>query len=166
MEVKNRIVMPAMGTSLADKEGRFTEELIAYYEERAQGGAGYITVEHTCVHPSGKAHERMLCLYDEQYMGGFAALAQSVHQHGTKLVAQLNHAGRQTLSSITGQQIVAPSAIPCSVMREHPRSLSVEEIGKLVEAFAQAAFRAKEAGLDGVEFHMAHGYLLCQFLSP
>jgi 2,4-dienoyl-CoA reductase-like NADH-dependent reductase (Old Yellow Enzyme family)/thioredoxin reductase len=166
MEVKNRIVMPAMATSLADKEGRFTEELIAYYAERAEGGAGYITVEHTCVHPSGKAHERMLCLHDHQYMEGFAALAESVHQHGTKLVIQLNHAGRQTLSTITGEQIVAPSAVPCPILKEVPKALSVEEIALLVETFSEAALLAKEAGCDGVEFHMAHGYLLCQFLSP
>jgi 2,4-dienoyl-CoA reductase-like NADH-dependent reductase (Old Yellow Enzyme family)/NADH dehydrogenase FAD-containing subunit len=166
MEVKNRIVMPAMGTSLADREGTITDKLISYYRERAKGGAGYITVEHTCVHPSGKANDNMVCIYEDRFIDGFAKLAETIHHVGGKIVVQLNHAGRQTLSSITGQTIAAPSSIPCPIMKEKPRTLSAEEILRLVDDFSEAALRIKRAGCDGVEFHMAHGYLICQFLSP
>ena len=79
---------------------------------------------------------------------------------------QINHAGRQTLSAYTGCPTVAPSPIPCPVRQEMPRALSQEEIYELIQAYAEAAGRAKEAGADGVEIHMAHGYLLNQFLSP
>jgi 2,4-dienoyl-CoA reductase-like NADH-dependent reductase (Old Yellow Enzyme family)/thioredoxin reductase len=166
MRVENRIVMPAMTTSLADREGCITDDLISYYRERARGGAGYITVEHSCVHPSGKANDRMVCIYDDRYIDGFIKLAEAIHREGGKIVVQLNHAGRQALSSITGQEIVAPSSIPCPIMREVPRALSTEEICGIVDAFSDAARRVKRAGCDGVEFHMAHGYLVCEFLSP
>ena len=80
MTIKNRIVLPAMGTSFADQHGQLTNRMIAYYCERAKGGAGYLTVEHACVHPSGKAHEKMVCLHDDRYIEGFSRLAQAVHQ--------------------------------------------------------------------------------------
>jgi len=166
MTVKNRIVLPAMGTRLADRQGYLTDRLIAYYRERARGGAGYLTVEHACVHPSGRAHENMVGLYDDRYIEGFARLAEAVHQEGAKVVVQLNHAGRQTLSTITGEQPVAPSAVACPIMKEVPRALTADEIPGLVDAFCQAALRVKASGCDGVEFHMARGYLFCQFLSP
>ena len=143
MKIKNRIVLPAMGTKLADQQGYLSDRLIAYYCQRAKGGAGYLTVEHACVHPSGRAHEKMVCLHDDRYIDGFARLAEAVHQAGGKVVVQLNHAGRQTLSDITGEQPVAPSAIACPIMKEIPRALSVNEIQSLVEAFSQAAFRVK-----------------------
>lgn len=75
MILKNRIVMPAMGTGFADRKGGLTDRLMAYYCERAKRGAGYLTVELACVHPSGKAHERMVCLHDDRYIEGFARLA-------------------------------------------------------------------------------------------
>ena len=166
MEVKNRIVMPAMATHLADPHGGITDSLISYYGARAKGGAGYITVEHTCVHPSGKAHGKMVCLYNDHHIEGFKKLADVVHNLGSKIVVQLNHAGRQTLSSVTGQQILSASAIPCPLMKEIPRALSRDEIRSLVDSFSEAASRVKRAGCDGVEFQMGHGYLICQFLSP
>src|SRR3972149_4175912 len=90
MELKNRIVMPAMATHLADPHGYITDRLISYYGARVKGGAGYITVEHTCVHPSGKAHGKMVCLYNDQYIEGFKKLADVVHNLGSKIVVQLN----------------------------------------------------------------------------
>jgi 2,4-dienoyl-CoA reductase-like NADH-dependent reductase (Old Yellow Enzyme family)/thioredoxin reductase len=166
MEVRNRIVMPAMATHLADPQGGITDSLISYYGARAKGGVGYITVEHTCVHPSGRAHGKMVCLHNDHYIEGFKKLAEVVHNLGSKIVVQLNHAGRQTLSSVTGQQILSASAIPCPLMKEVPRALSRDEIRTLVDSFSEAALRVKRAGCDGVEFQMGHGYLICQFLSP
>jgi 2,4-dienoyl-CoA reductase-like NADH-dependent reductase (Old Yellow Enzyme family)/thioredoxin reductase len=166
MEVNNRIILAPMGTSLADRRGSITDAFISYYRERAGGGAGYITVGNACVHPSGRAAERMVCIYDDAHTAGFVRLAEAIHAVGGKVVVQLNHAGRQSSSSITGQKLVAPSAIACKIMKEAPRALSREEIEDLVEAFSAAALRIKRAGCDGVEFHMAHGYLICQFLSP
>lgn len=162
----NRVVVPAMETNLAGRDGGVTPRLVDYYVERARGEAGYVTVENTSVHPSGMVTDRMLRLDHDGLTGGFRELVDAVHAAGGRIVVQLSHAGRQTLSDYAGGQPVAPSAIPCPVMKELPRALSRAEIADLVAAFGAAARRAAEAGADGVELHMAHGYLLCGFLSP
>ena len=166
LELKNRIVMPPMATNFAGEDGAVNDRHIAYYVKRANGGVGYITFEHTGVLKQGRAFPNMALIDSDQNIPSFKRLVEAIHQEGGKIVIQINHAGRQTSSSITGTPIVAPSAIPCPVRKEMPQELSVEEIQKIVEAYGQAARRVKETGADGVEIHMAHGYLLCQFLSP
>jgi 2,4-dienoyl-CoA reductase-like NADH-dependent reductase (Old Yellow Enzyme family)/thioredoxin reductase len=108
----------------------------------------------------------MTLIDSNQHILPFKKLVEAVHKEGGKIVIQINHAGRQTSASITGSPIVAPSAIPCPVRMEMPKELSYEEIQKIIEAFGEAAHRVKETGADGVEIHMAHGYLINQFLSP
>ena len=166
MELRNRIVMPPMATHFAGEDGSVNDRHIAYYLRRIKGGVGYITFEHTGVLRQGRAFPNMALIDSDQNICSFRRLTDAVHREGGKIVIQINHAGRQTSASITGSPIVAPSPIPCPVRKEMPRELSVEEIGKIVEAYGEAARRVKEAGADGVEIHMAHGYLLCQFLSP
>jgi 2,4-dienoyl-CoA reductase-like NADH-dependent reductase (Old Yellow Enzyme family)/thioredoxin reductase len=166
LELKNRIVMPPMATNFAGTDGKVNERHIAYYVRRVQGGVGYITFEHTGIVKEGKASPGMALIDGGDKIPLFKRLVDAVHREGGKIFIQINHAGRQTSASITGAPIVGPSAIPCPVRKEMPHPLSVGEIQGLVEAFRQAARRVKEAGADGVEVHMAHGYLLCQFLSP
>jgi 2,4-dienoyl-CoA reductase-like NADH-dependent reductase (Old Yellow Enzyme family)/thioredoxin reductase len=108
----------------------------------------------------------MTLIDSDQQIPPFKKLVEAVHKEGGKIVIQINHAGRQTFSAITGSPIVAPSAIPCPVRMEMPKELSHEEIQRIIEAFGEAALRVKETGADGVEIHMAHGYLINQFLSP
>ncbi len=166
LELKNRIVMPPMATNFAGTEGKVNDRQIAYYVKRVQGGVGYVTFEHTGILKEGKASAGMALIDGDDKTPLFKKLVDAVHREGGKIFIQINHAGRQTSSSITGAPIVGPSAIPCPVRKEMPHPLSVGEIQGLVEAFRQAARRVKDAGADGVEVHMAHGYLLCQFLSP
>jgi 2,4-dienoyl-CoA reductase-like NADH-dependent reductase (Old Yellow Enzyme family)/thioredoxin reductase len=166
IELKNRIVMPPMATHFADLDGSVNDRHIAYYVERARGGVGYITSEHTGVLKQGRAFPNMALIDVDQQIPSFKKLVEAIHQESGKIVIQINHAGRQTSSSVTGSPIVAPSAIPCPVRKEMPHALSFEEIQKIVEAFGEAARRVKETGADGVEIHMAHGYLINQFLSP
>ncbi|MEW5784930.1 MAG: FAD-dependent oxidoreductase [Bacillota bacterium] len=166
MELRNRVVMPPMGTNYADLDGFVTEQLIDYYRARAEGGVGLIIVEVAAVAPEGKAIKRQLGIWADKFIPGLRALAGAIKSHGAKAAIQLHHAGRQTSSQNTGLQPVAPSEIACPVCRETPRILSVEAIGGLVEAFGHAARRAREAGFDAVEIHGTHGYLLNQFLSP
>jgi 2,4-dienoyl-CoA reductase-like NADH-dependent reductase (Old Yellow Enzyme family)/thioredoxin reductase len=134
--------------------------------KRIKGGVGYITFEHTGVLKQGRAFPNMALIDSDQHIPPFKKLVEAIHKEDGKIVVQINHAGRQTSASITGSPIVAPSAIPCPVRNEMPRELSHEGIQNIVEAFGQAAWRVKEAGADGVEIHMAHGYLINQFLSP
>jgi 2,4-dienoyl-CoA reductase-like NADH-dependent reductase (Old Yellow Enzyme family)/thioredoxin reductase len=166
LELKNRIVMPPMATNFAGEDGSVNDRHIAYYVRRIKGGVGYITFEHTGVLKQGRAFPNMALIDSDQHIPRFKRLVEAIHREGGKIVIQINHAGRQTSSSITGSPIVAPSAIPCPVRKEMPKELSHEEIQKIIEAFREAARRAKEAEADGVEIHMAHGYLINQFLSP
>lgn len=168
LTVKNRIVMPPMGTNLAGFNGEVTDELIAYYEERAAGGTGLIIVEFTCIdYEYGKGFVRQLRLDDDRCIPGMFRLANTVKKYGSRVFVQIHHAGRQSSSAlIDGKQIVAPSSIPSPAVGEVPRELTTEEVKELVEKFVQAAVRAKLSGFDGVEVHAAHGYLINQFLSP
>ncbi len=165
MILKNRIVMPPMCTSFATVGGAVTDRLIGYYRARARGGVGLINVEFTYIHPTGKIFEHMLGIYDDRLTPGLRALTNSVHQEGAKIVLQISHAGRRTHSDVIGCHPVAPSPIP-RLNGETPRELSLPEIEEMIQAYIQAARRAKEAGFDGVMIHMAHGYLVHQFLSP
>ena len=166
LKVKNRIVMPPMATHYASPEGLVTDRQIAYYVERAKGGVGYITVEHTGILQQGKASPKMLLISSDEHASGIGRLIEAVHRAGGKIVVQINHAGRQTSSAVTGMPIVGPSPISCPTRNEIPRELSAGEIDEITAAFVVAAQRVKNAGADGVELHMAHGYLLCAFLSP
>ena len=171
LKMQNRIVMPPMATNYATPEGFVTERQIAYYVERAKGGVGYITVEHTGVLQQGKASPNMLMISTDEHASQIERLVKAVHGVGGKIVVQINHAGRQTLPSVTGSPIVGPSPIPAIPIPDPsksnvPRELSASEIREITEAFTAAAERVKNAGADGVELHMAHGYLLCSFLSP
>jgi 2,4-dienoyl-CoA reductase-like NADH-dependent reductase (Old Yellow Enzyme family)/thioredoxin reductase len=166
LELKNRIVMPPMATHFAGEDGSVNDRHITYYMKRIRGGVGYITFEHTGVLKQGRASPNMALIDSDQNILPFKKLVETIHKEDGKIVIQINHAGRQTSASITGSPIVAPSAIPCPVRNEMPKELSYDEIQKIIEAFGEAGRRVKEAGADGVEIHMAHGYLINQFLSP
>jgi 2,4-dienoyl-CoA reductase-like NADH-dependent reductase (Old Yellow Enzyme family)/thioredoxin reductase len=166
LELKNRIVMPPMATNFAGEDGLINDRHIAYYVKRVKGGVGYITLEHTGVLRQGRAFPNMTLIDSDEKVPSFKRLVEAIHKEGGKIVIQINHAGRNTSPSITGSPLVAPSAIPCPVRKEMPKELSYEGIQRIVEAFGAAALRVKEAGADGVEIHMAHGYLINQFLSP
>ncbi|MFB3814419.1 MAG: FAD-dependent oxidoreductase [Terriglobales bacterium] len=165
VELRNRIAMLPMGTAMADKDGYVTDRQIAYYTARAKGGVGLIITEYSVAHHTGKI-PHLISLYNDSYIPGWKKLADSVHAHGAKIFPQLAHGGRQTRSEITGSPLLAASAIPCPMMKEVPKELTQLEIADIVDGFAEAARRAQEAGCDGVEIHGAHGYLVCNFMSP
>ena len=172
MELKNRLVMPPMGTNMGTLDGHVTEETRCYYKERARGGVGLVIVETTCVDaPVGKTTAYQLAIDDDKFIPGLSQLAETIHQYGARAVSQLQHAGRGAKSSITGIQPVAPSPVPMpygtivAYEGELPRELTVGEIKELVRKFAQGAQRAKRAGFDGVEIHSTGYYLIAQFLS-
>ena len=168
IRVKNRIVMPAMGTGLASKSGEVSPAMIKYYEERARGGAGMIVVEIACVDsPQGRASLTQLNIDDPSYISGLNELAEVIRSYDCRAFIQLHHAGRQTSPGVTdGLQPVAPSPIACRLMRAEPHELTTEEIQTLKLKFVTSAYYAWKAGFDGVELHAAHGYLLSQFISP
>lgn len=166
MPLKNRVVMPAMGTGYGGERGEVTERLLAYLKRRAEGGTGLVITEVCAVHPHGRGFPRELGIYDDSFLRGLEYLARTVKEAGAAVAAQLHHAGRETLPQVIGAEPVAPSPIPSRALMAKPRELTREEILDLVECFARAAVRARKAGFDAVELHGAHGYLINQFLSP
>lgn len=166
LKLKNRIVMPAMATGFANKDGTVTKKLIDYYTARARGGVGLIVTGEMAVQSVGLGYGYQLRIYEDSCLDGLGQLAKAIQDEGAKVFMQLAHAGRQTLKVVIHQQPVAPSPIPCLKFNETPRELGIEEIKEVESAFIEGAERAKNLGYDGVEIHSAHGYLLCEFLSP
>lgn len=166
MDLKNRVVMAPMVRNYADEQGRMSARYLAHLARVAEGGAGALILEASFVSPEGRGFRHQLGLHSDAVIPGLNEAAAAAHAHGARLGIQLFHAGRQTTSAVCGEQPVAPSEIPCPLLGELPRGLDRMEIHALVRAFGNAAGRAKAAGLDFVEIHAAHGYLITQFLSP
>jgi len=165
LETPNRIVMAPMGTNYADDQHRVTDRLIAFHVARARGGVGLQIAEHTAVHPLGLTGPRMLAVYDDSMIDGLRALTDAVHGAGGRIALQLQHGGRQANADVIGERPLSPSAVSVSGGSQ-PAKMTEEQIREAIEAFGEGARRAMEAGFDGAEVHMAHGYLGCSFLSP
>ncbi len=159
---RNRITRTAHGTGYA-REGLVTERLIAYHEARARGGAGSLFLETCGVHWSSPGP---LWAMSDEIIAGWSELAQRLHAiDQTKVLAQLWHGGAQ-VQPPDGSAAWAASAIPDPIKGRVARAMTKAMIDEITESFANAAARAQEAGLDGVEVHGAHSYLICSFLSP
>ncbi|HVM77576.1 MAG TPA: FAD-dependent oxidoreductase [Stellaceae bacterium] len=163
--LRNRIVSTAHSTGLSEGTS-IGERVIAYYAARARGGVGLIITGSTSVHPTSTSKLMpALANWDDSVIEPYRRLAAAVHAYGTRIFAQLNHAG-----ALSGggklERIVAPSAVDSELGNATPHELSVEEIAEIVASFASAAVRARDGGLDGVELHGGHGNLIQQFLSP
>lgn len=169
LTLKNRVVMPAMGTCLTTTDGEIGEEMVAYYAERARGGVGLIIVEVTAVdYVHGKSGPTAPRVDDSKFIPGWQRLAESVHPYGAKIFAQLQHPGNQTTPFMNGgNYIVSPSGVRSFAEPEgDPHALTTDEVKELVQKFVSGAGIIQAAGFDGVEIHGAHGYLINQFFSP
>jgi 2,4-dienoyl-CoA reductase (NADPH2) len=165
LEIRNRIFMPAMHLNMC-RNYEVTDQLLAFYEERARGGAGMITVGYASVNELA-AHSRHIGAHLDEFIPGLARLAKAIRKRGARAAVQLNHAGRYNHSFLLGgRQPVAPSAVPSRLTGETPRELTAEEIGIVIEDFARSALRVREAGFDAVEILTGTGYLISEFLSP
>src|SRR6201997_3831736 len=171
VEIKNRIVMPPMTTRTADDEGFVTEDCIAYYLARVQGGTGLITVEMASPEKAGRHRRREIGIYDDRFIPGLKRLVDAIHHGGAKASIQLGHAGGHTRIDICGETPIAPSAIAHPVYETTfetivPQEMTKARIDVTIAAHAAAAVRARKAGFDCVEIHAAHGYLISQFHAP
>lgn len=172
VEIRNRVVMPPMTTRAADADGFVTDDTVAYYCARAEGGAGLITIEMASPEQAGRHRHFELGISDDRFIPGLSRLVDALHERGAKVSIQLGHGGGHTRRDINGGLApVAPSAIPHVVQEGTtetiiPEAMTRERIDQAIEAFAAAALRAKRAGFDMVEVHAAHGYLISQFLCP
>lgn len=157
--LKNRIVMaPMCMFSVANEDGVVTPFHITHYESRAIGQVGLIMIEATAVQPEGRIKTTDLGIWDDSQIKGLEQLNERIHAHGAKSSIQLAHAGRK---AHTPDIKLAPSVIDGDEVQ-----MSKLDITKTIQAFQQAAKRAKKAQFDIIEIHAAHGYLINQFLSP
>ena len=167
MQISNRLAVSPMVSNFCGKDGKATDRFVAYHEEKARGGWGLILTENYAVSPDARGFSCVGGLYEDAQIAGHSRVAEAVHRHGGKIVAQMVHSGRQTNHRMnTGVQVVAPSAIPCPDNQEIPHELSTAEIRQMVSRFGDTALRIKKAGFDGVEINGGHGYLIAEFMSP
>jgi 2,4-dienoyl-CoA reductase-like NADH-dependent reductase (Old Yellow Enzyme family)/thioredoxin reductase len=168
MTIKNRIVMPPMGTNYASQNGEINSDHIKYYEQRAKGEAGLIIVENATVDfPIGSNGTTQLRIDHDSFMPALYKLTERLHKYGTCVAMQINHSGASAVPErIGGQTPVSASNIPSKTGGAVPRTLEKEEILAIVEKYGKAAKRVQAAGFDAVEIHAGHSYLVCQFLSP
>ncbi len=169
MRIKNRLVKAGGQTGFADQDGYVTERQTIHYKELAMGNVGLIIVGCCCVdNKASKGLDLQLSASGDEYLPGLSRLATIIQENGAKAALQIEHAGRQV--SLTTLPAKAPSRIPWEAMyakgASPPQELTFEEILDIVEAFGDAALRAKKAGFDMVEVQGAHGYLVTGFLSP
>lgn len=165
LELKNRVVMAAMGTheSAASEDGRsVTDKLIAYHVARAKGGCGLNTVEVTAIDKASSPHG-FLSIAEDKYIPGLKKLNDAIHEAGGKTCVQLWQGGLAVASDKTAE-ILLPDPMPLSPQYTVP-AISNERLLQVIEEFGQAARRAVEAGFDSVEFHCAHNYLPHSMLS-
>jgi 2,4-dienoyl-CoA reductase (NADPH2) len=165
LEVENRIVLPALGLAYTEGYG-FSERLKGFYRERAHGGVGLLTIGPIAVDEVGSA-PGMPGLFDDANVEPLREFTDELHRDtDAKLGTQLFHMGRNSACFLRGIQPIAPSAIPGRLTKQTPREMTREDIDEVHRAFAEAAVRAGQAGLDYIEIVGCTGYLVSQFLSP
>ena len=168
LTIPNRIVMEPMGHHLADANGDTNDRIVAFYATRARGGVGLIITEVVRVNDEhGVADKGQMSIAKDERMPGIRNLADAVHSYGGKIFLQLHHPGSQGFCALNGgEPMLTPSGVVSHAIEQPCRAMTKEEIRELVRDFGAAAKRAKDCGIDGVELHGAHGYLINQFLSP
>jgi NADPH2 dehydrogenase len=166
MKLQNRLVLPPMRSGKAAVNGEVTNDLIEHYLSLSDGPS-LVIVEHTYILDWGRS-QTQLGISSDTYIPGLSKLSKAIHSKGAATVLQINHVGAMASSKIIGSQPRGPSAIihPRNRDKEIPKAMTEGEIKEVIQAFAQAATRAVEAGFDGVEVHCSHGYLHSQFMSP
>lgn len=164
IEIRNRVLMPAMDTNYGDSNGFLTPRMQAHYVERAKGGVGLIVTEalSACA-PEGRISGAQVLINDDRSVSRFLYLTDSVHAFGARILAQLHHGGFKAAPAFNGD---AEAVTASAEAGKGGRTLTIPEIKKIQEGFVHSAQNAAKAGFDGIELHAAHGYLINQFYSP
>lgn len=161
VEIKNRIVRSATYTHAATGDGHVSDLLIKYHTDLAKGGVGLIITGITTIDKVGTISPGQTCLYDDSYIEGHKRMVDAVHEYSdVKIAPQLSHSGRQGITAI------APSAIIFKEDDRMPKELTNEDLKEVIKNFIDAGRRAYESGYDLLTLNAAHGWLLCNFLSP
>jgi len=163
--IPNRVVFAAHLTNLAE-ENLPGPRLTAYYAERAKGGSGLIITEEQSVHPSDWAYQKLIHGFDPRVITGYKRMTRAIHQHETRVFAQINHNGMQCSSIYSRRPVLGPSSLPDPIHREMCKELEPEEIAEIVRGYALVARHVRDGGFDGAELQSSHSSLMRQFFSP
>lgn len=164
----NRIIKAAMSESLADADHQPTDALVRLYARWGEGGAGALITGNVLVDRRFLERVQNVVVEADTPLDGLRRWAEAARAHGTPLIMQINHAGRQTNRFVNGRPMgpSASGAVKVLGAFARPRAMTAEDIADVRARFVTTALAAQEAGFDGVQIHAAHGYLLSQFLSP
>lgn len=171
IQLKNRFVRSATAEGMTTFDGHPTQALKEIYCKLAEGEIGLIITCGACIeawknYPQTLGLLSPLAIYEDRYIETWQKITRAVHERGTKIAMQIGHLGRQDIPELRGSAPIAPSAIPIKGRDVVPQEMNVSDIKEIVEKFAQASRRVKEAGFDAVQFHGAHGNLINNFMSP
>lgn len=166
VELSNRFVRSATHDFMAASDGSVTENHLVLFEKLAQGEVGLIITGHAYVNPGGKASPYQIGASSDDLIKGLSQITEVVHHYPSRIFLQLSHAGRQTNPKLCGCTPLAPSAVYEPTFKMMPKEMSQKDIQGVIDDFIQSGRRAKHAGFDGVQLHLAHGYLLSSFISP
>ena len=167
VEVKNRIVMSSHDTGFGFfQENLPPEKYIEYIKARAQGGCGLLIIGACVIHPSCCTLGNEPMLPPRELVPRFQKLIKAIRPHGARVFLQLVHFGKEWDSFLNLKPLISFSAIPSFSTRERPQALTQNEIGEIIDGYAAYARAARDGGLDGVELHGTHGYLIQQSWSP
>ncbi|WP_077611397.1 NADH:flavin oxidoreductase [Clostridium sp. Marseille-P2415] len=165
MKMKNRFVRSATYDGRSDSLGHVTENLIHLYENLAKGGVGTIITGLTNVTDIEKIVPGQMAIYNDSFIEEYRKFTDTVHKYDANIIVQLVCNGVQNRSKNDGV-LWGPSAVEDLAMKTVPKEMTKEDIQAMKDAFSNGALRAKKAGFDGVQLHVAHGYLLSRFLTP
>lgn len=167
LEISGRLAKSATLETRCTDDGFVTDQLVDYYEQIARGGTPLLITGNAYFDIYSQAVPRQLAADNDDKIPGLKRLVDAVHQHGSKILLQIYHVGRQAVPSRVGRKdALAPSPVFEPTLNVRPRAMTRDEIKKSIQGFADAAARGLEAGFDGVQIHAAHGYLINQFLTP
>ncbi len=166
VKLKNRFIRSATYDGVADEHGHMTKELFAVYENLAKGGVGTIITGLTSVTDLEQSHPGQMCIYDDSFIEEYKKLTGVIHSYNANIILQIACLGSQTAPNTSGKVVWGPSAVEDAGYKNTPQEMTLKDILILQTAFADAVLRAKQAGFDGVQMHVAHGYLLSKFLTP
>jgi 2,4-dienoyl-CoA reductase-like NADH-dependent reductase (Old Yellow Enzyme family) len=160
--LRNRFMLAPLTNQQSHADGRLSEDEFRWLTLRAKGGFGLVMTCAASVQKAGQGFAGQLGVYDDAHLEGLVRLAAALRAEGAHAVAQLHHAGMRSPQTLTGQ----PPLCPSDHSETGARAMTLAEVEKTRDDFIAAARRCEQAGFDGVELHGAHGYLLCEFLSP
>ena len=175
--LRHRIVVSPM-CQYSSEDGFATNWHLVHLGSRGVGGAAQVTVEMTAVSPEGRITPYCLGIWKDEHIPKLSEIASFIEAQGAVAAIQIAHAGRKgscrrpaegatvLAESEGGWRTLAPSPIPFRPADGVPHELTVDQIAKIIAAFAAAARRAVAAGFKLIEIHGAHGYLLNEFMSP